>query len=129
MLTSPWRDRLFPAQVILLMCKNIPSSLNPYLLLEMLFFIWNNGLVRKTVKITKQADKEIKKFSHDVQTRIKVIFDVLSRDGKLVEPYGKKIDSNLFEIRIKYKGQWRILYAYLLKELTKAKIRLKEYQI
>ncbi|MBU0978213.1 type II toxin-antitoxin system RelE/ParE family toxin [Patescibacteria group bacterium] len=111
------------------MCKNIPSSLNPYLLLEMLFFIWNNGLVRKTVKITKQADKEIKKFSHDVQTRIKVIFDVLSRDGKLVEPYGKKIDSNLFEIRIKYKGQWRILYAYLLKELTKAKIRLKEYQI
>lgn len=114
----------------------------------MLFFIWNNGLVRKTVKITKQADKEIKKFSHDVQTRIKAIFDVLSRDGKLVEPYGKKIDSNLFEIRLKYKGQWRILYAYLLKEfivilsafhkktqktptkeLIKAKMRLKEYQI
>ena len=64
------------------------------------------------------------------------------------EPYSKKVDSLLFEIRIKYQGQWRVLYAYIVNnyvlilsafhkktqktpqsEISKAKFRLKGYQL
>lgn len=41
---------------------------------------------------------------------------ILERDGKLIEPNAKKIDKELLEIRIKYQGQWRVLYAYLVKD-------------
>ena len=104
--------------------------------------------MRKTVKIIKQADKEIKKFSQDVQTKARAVFDVLERDGKLIEPYGKKLNHDLFEIRIKHKGQWRVLYSYFdkniiivlsafhkktqqtpIKEINKAKKRLKGYKL
>jgi len=103
--------------------------------------------VKKKVIITKQADREVKKFSHEVQAKVRAAFWVLERDGKLVEPYGKKLDHGLFEIRIKHKGQWRVIYAYFLKkhivvlsafhkktkqtpikELNKARKRLKGYQ-
>lgn len=62
-------------------------------------------------------------------------------------PFAKKLDSILFEIRIKQDGQWRAIYAYALKseiiilsaflkkaqktpkkELTKALKRFKNYE-
>ncbi len=104
--------------------------------------------VKKIVRFDKRADKEIKRFPDVVQAKIKAAAAILARDGSLIEPLGKKIDKKLFEIRIKHNGQWRILYAYLadeyiiilsafhkktqkapMKELEKAKVRLKEYLI
>lgn len=70
----------------------------------------------------------------------------MARDGKLIEPFGKKIDKDLFEIRIENNGQYRLLYTYFVreyvvilsafqkktqqtpsKEIKKAKMRLKGY--
>lgn len=104
--------------------------------------------MKKIVRVDKKAAKKIKKFPAEVQAKIKALTDILSRDGKLIEPFGKKIDSDLFEIRVKYRGQWRLLYAYLvndyviilsafhkktqktpLSEIQKAKTRLKGYQV
>jgi phage-related protein len=103
--------------------------------------------MKKVIRFDKRAEKEFRKFPRVVQVKAKILFDVLERDGRLEEPYGKKLDSNLFEIRLKSNGQWRILYAYLigkeiiilsafqkktqqtpLKELKKTRERMKIYK-
>jgi phage-related protein len=113
-----------------------------------MFFLRNNMELKKVIRLDKRADKEIKKFPATVQAKVSAMLKILARDGKLEEPYGKKIDKELLEIRIKHQGQWRILYAYLvgnliivlsgfkkktmktpLQEIDKAKSRLKEYKI
>jgi phage-related protein len=102
--------------------------------------------VKKVIRLDKRANKEINKFPVQVQAKIKAYLTILARNGKLEEPFAKKVDAKLFEIRVKYEGQWRILYAYLvddtifvlsafhkktqkapIKELEAAKSRLKEY--
>jgi phage-related protein len=70
----------------------------------------------KHIKIDTRAAKEISDFSENVQIKITASLEILARDGFLKEPYTKRINNNLFEIRVKYKGQWRALYAYLKKE-------------
>lgn len=104
--------------------------------------------MKKMVRLDKRAIKEIKKFPGDAQIKARAMIKVLARDGNLIEPYGKKLDDGLFEIRIKYKGQWRLIYAYLIDdfiivlsafqkktqktpliEIKKAKTRLKGYQL
>jgi len=111
-----------------------------------LLLLCNNGEVKKKIEIDQRALKEIDKFDEEVQVRITAALDVLARDGFLKEPYGKRIDNDIFEIRIKYKGQYRALYAYLkkgiivvlsafrkktqktpLKEIKKAKLRLSQH--
>lgn len=66
----------------------------------------------KTLYLDARVIKEISKFPHGVIIRIDEAIKILERDGKLVEPYAKKVDKELFEIRIKHQGQWRVLYAY-----------------
>jgi phage-related protein len=104
--------------------------------------------MKKVIRFDKRADKEFKKFPSTVQAKAKALIKILARDGSLVEPYGKKISRDLFEVRIKYKGQWRLLYAYLIEdhmiilsafqkktqktpqtEIQKAKTRLKGYKL
>jgi phage-related protein len=104
--------------------------------------------MKKMVRLDKRAIKEIKKIPEDAQIKARAMIKVLARDGNLIEPYGKKLDNELFEIRIKYKGQWRLIYAYLIDdyiivlsafqkktqktpliEIKKAKNRLKGYQL
>jgi len=105
--------------------------------------------MKKIVVVDSRSDKELKKFPHVVQLKFYAIFRVLEAEGKLEEPSGKKLvgATGLFEIRIKYKGQWRAIYAYLQNdkiiilsafakktqktptlELDKAKKRLFEYK-
>jgi len=103
-------------------------------------------LVKKKIIVAKSAKKEFKELSGDVRAKIDARVQILSRDGKLTEPYGKKIDDKLFEIRVKQGGQWRIIYAYVwdkyiillsvfrkktnktpFKEITKAHSRLRAY--
>ncbi len=71
--------------------------------------------MKKQVEIDVRAVKEIESFDEEVQIRIAASLEILSRDGFLKEPYAKRIDEDLFEIRVKYKGQWRAIYAYLRK--------------
>lgn len=69
----------------------------------------------KAVLIDKRAEEELKKFSRPVQLKFQALFEILEEDGKLEEPFGKKLSGkgNLFEIRVKQGGQWRALYAYI----------------
>ena len=103
--------------------------------------------MKKKVEIDIRSGKELKKFPIEVQAKLTAMFSILERDGFLRKPYGKRIDAELLEIRIKHKGQWRTLYAYLgkikviilsaflkklqktpKKEIKKARRRLKEHQ-
>lgn len=71
--------------------------------------------MKKVVEIDERAVKEIDQFCVEVQMRITTLLDALARDGFLKEPHGKRINKDIFEIRVKYKGQFRALYAYLVK--------------
>lgn len=70
---------------------------------------------RKHIIIDPGANKELKKFSRQVKLKFKSAFEKLENDGRLTEPYGKKLTGvkGLFEIRIKHRGQWRAVYAYV----------------
>jgi len=54
--------------------------------------------------------------SDEVQAEYLKIVEQLEQDGRLVEPFGKKMDKGLFEMRIRKGGQVRILYFYQEKE-------------
>jgi phage-related protein len=127
------------------------TLLNPKkkrLALDKLFLLRNNTWVKKIIRFDKRAEKELNKFPSVARAKSKALIKILARDGSLVEPYGKKINADLFEIRVKYKGQWRLLYAYLvddyiiilsafhkktqktpLTQIQKTKARLKGYKL
>ena len=103
--------------------------------------------MKKTVIFDKRAQKEFSKFPQQVRVRITALAVELEKRGSLEEPDCKKIDSILFEVRVRYKGQWRALYAYVKdefiiilcafhkktqkaprNEIQKAKERLREYE-
>lgn len=109
----------------------------------------HNSYVEKNIVVDERAKREITKFPRIVQIKFRALFRVLEIYGFIEEPFGKKLagQSNLFEIRIKYQGQWRALYAYIGKkfiviltgfkkktqktpfsEIQKAKNRLSEYK-
>jgi len=102
--------------------------------------------MKKIVAIDSLATKELVSFPTEIRARFNDLFEILGNEGKLEMPFAKKIDDKVFEIRIKDKGQWRAIYAYILKkqiiilsafrkktqktpkkELTKALKRLKKY--
>ncbi len=104
--------------------------------------------MKKRVSIDLRAQKEIAKFPKPVRAKLRSYVDILTETGQLHEPFAKKLlgQPALYEIRIKYQGAWRILYAYLdaaevillsafqkktqktpSKELQKALKRLHEY--
>jgi len=103
--------------------------------------------MKKQVQIDKRAQKEIDTFPSLAKAHVYTALKILARDGQLTEPEAKKLTTDLFEIRIRTQGQWRVLYAYLIdnlimilsafqkktsktpqKELLKAKSRLKTYR-
>ena len=74
--------------------------------------------VSKVIYIDRRAEKELRKFPRLVQLKFQALFEILQQEGKLEEPFGKKLSGtiNLFEIRVKYQGQWRALYSYMYKD-------------
>jgi len=68
--------------------------------------------MNKKVFIDSIAEKELREFSDEVQIEFEAYFIVLREKGKLGFPQAKKIDKNLFELRIKHKGEYRGFYAY-----------------
>src|SRR5574340_1120759 len=102
--------------------------------------------MKKKIIFNKNAAKEIRKLPEPVEYKIATLLKFLAIKGRLDEPEAKKIDKNLFELRVKLGGQWRAFYAYVLKdcivllsvfnkktqqtpqrEIDKAKKRLEDY--
>lgn len=104
--------------------------------------------MEKVVLIHERAEKELSKFPREVRLKFKALFEILETNGRLEMPFAKKLlgENDLFEIRVKYRGQWRAIYAYVLeneiiilsafvkktqktplKELNTSRNRLKEY--
>ncbi len=73
--------------------------------------------MRKQIIFDKRARKELGKFSRVVRNKFIALLEVLEETGVLEEPFAKKIHhkKGLFEIRVKHRGQYRVIYAYLLK--------------
>jgi phage-related protein len=105
-------------------------------------------MVKKSIILHKKIEKELYKLPKIVQLKLKGLLEILESEGKLEIPFAKKLSKQegLFEIRIKHKGQWRVIYAYTinrsiiilnvflkktkktpLKELNKSHKRLKTY--
>jgi len=63
--------------------------------------------MKKKVYIDKKAEKELLKFSEDVQDGFYTYFKILREEGKLGFPDARKVTNDLFEIRIKLRGEYR----------------------
>ena len=103
--------------------------------------------MKKEIFFDKNANQELIKLSIQVQKKFQALIKILKEAGKLEFPEGRKIDKNLYEIRIKFKGEFRGFYAYIknnfiillpffrkksqktaIKNLKTAKRRLKYYE-
>lgn len=105
--------------------------------------------MRKVILFDERLRKEFKEIDQEVTRIFYGLIKVLGERGELSQPEGKKLKGykNLYEIRVKHKGQWRGLYAYILKdsivilslfrkksqktpisEIKKAQSRLKDYE-
>ncbi len=60
----------------------------------------------------KRVREFIAKQPDEVQAEYLKIVDQLEKDGRLIEPFGKKLDRELFEIRVRRGKQVRVLYFY-----------------
>ncbi len=76
--------------------------------------------MKKEVLVDSRAARELKKFPRPIQLKFKALFELLGEAGKLEEPFAKKLkgSTDLFEIRVKYEGQWRAIYAYLHQDVA-----------
>lgn len=72
-------------------------------------------MVSKKILINIKAQKEISKFPKPVRIKLIAYLETLKEEGKLEKPFAKKINTDLYEIRIRNKGQWRVIYAYIHK--------------
>ncbi len=71
--------------------------------------------MKKNIFVDRNAQKELREFDEEVQLEFEAYFKVLEIEGKLDLPYAKKVTRDLFEIRIKLKGEYRGFYAYIRK--------------
>lgn len=103
--------------------------------------------MKKRIFLDKNAEKELRQLSEKVQLEFEAFFKILELEGKLDFPQAKKITKDLFEIRIKLKGEYRGFYAYVgkldiivlhffrkkaqktpIKDVELAQRRLKQYE-
>jgi len=103
--------------------------------------------MKKNIFVDKNAQKELREFSEEVQLEFEAYFKILEHEGKLELPHAKKVTRDLFEIRIKVKGEYRGFYAYIgkldvvilhffrkktqktpIKDLDLAQKRFKQYE-
>ena len=69
--------------------------------------------MQKKLYVDKNALRELQKFSENIQITFEALFIILREKGRLEYPEAKKIDKNLFELRVKHRGQYRGFYAYV----------------
>jgi phage-related protein len=68
--------------------------------------------MRKTVYLDSKAKKSLDKLPQNVREEFYARFLILQLEGKLEMPYAKKINKQLFEIRVKIDNIYRGFYAY-----------------
>jgi len=73
-------------------------------------------MIKKKYIAVKKVLQFVESQPNEVQAEYLKLIEQLEKDGRLVEPFGKKLDKNLFEMRIRRGGQVRILYFYHEKE-------------
>ena len=69
--------------------------------------------MKKNIFVDKNAEKELRDFSEEVQLEFEAYFKILELEGKLDFPSARKVTKDIFEIRIKLKGEYRGFYAYI----------------
>ena len=103
--------------------------------------------MKKNIFLDRNAQKELQEFSQEVQLEFESYFKILELEGKLDFPSARKVTKDIFEIRIKLKGEYRGFYAYIgkldivilhffrkktqktpIKDLELAQRRLKQYE-
>lgn len=65
---------------------------------------------KKSYVAVKKVREFIDRQPDEVQAEYLKIVEQLEKDGRLIEPFGKKLDSDLFEIRVRRGKQIRVLY-------------------
>lgn len=75
--------------------------------------------MKKDIWIENNAEKEINSFPLEVRNRLRGLMSVLMELGQLREPDAKKlkIKYGLYELRVRHRGQWRVLYTYFKNDL------------
>jgi len=68
--------------------------------------------MKKTYIAVRQVRVFIAGQPPECQVEYQNIVDRLERDGYLVEPYAKKVGTDLFEVRVRRERQVRVLYFY-----------------
>ena len=66
--------------------------------------------VKKRLEIDHRAAREILGFPEEAQAKLAAILASLEKLGYLREPEAKRINEDLFEVRVRVGGQWRVLY-------------------
>lgn len=70
--------------------------------------------MKKVIVYDKRAVKELNEFSIGVKRDFASLIETLSNEGRLDLPRAKRINKELFEIRVKNEGEYRGLYAYVM---------------
>ena len=78
----------------------------------------SGGVKKKRYAAVKKVREFIAEQPEEVQAEYLKIVEFLEADGRLIEPFGKKIDRELFEIRVRRGKQVRVLYFYFLDDLV-----------
>ena len=73
---------------------------------------------KKQFVALKKVREFFDKQPDECQAEYLSIVEALERDGFIVEPYGKKIDLDLFEIRVRRGKQVRVIHFYYLDDLV-----------
>lgn len=75
-------------------------------------------VAKKQIVITSQATEFIYDQPIAVISRFMALIKLLETDGRIMPPDGKKIDVDLFEMRVKAEGnQYRAFYCYAVGDL------------
>ena len=77
-----------------------------------------NVITFETPRGEKPVDKFFKKQSIQTQSKITHLLDLLELHGNILGmPHSKRLDKNLFELRIRGKQEIRILYCFKKREI------------
>lgn len=72
--------------------------------------------MKKNIVFHARAAEEFETFNRDVQLSFQAYIDLLGVNGRLEFPDARKVSSEIFEIRVEWKGTYRGFYAYVGKE-------------
>jgi hypothetical protein len=67
---------------------------------------------KKSYIAVKKVREFIDQQPDEVQAEYLKIVEQLEKDGRLIEPFGKKLDSDLFEIRVRRTGSRALFLLY-----------------